>query len=164
MGVAKWKRIHWRELGGSSADTPHGHFGGLILDDLCEWGAPQQQSFCATSTNWSNWNSVRTMGHLGCPFSVSWISYCIVACHRGEISSESHLDSHLNCEQSWTVSSEAFSLKWMKPLKGHFCDFFQTSAAACHLCMSDFMIHSVQHFKPLNQYFIKGCMACHGCH
>ena len=45
--------IFW-PVGGSSAETPHGHFGALILYDLDEWGAPQQQRLCATSTNWSN--------------------------------------------------------------------------------------------------------------
>ena len=47
-------------VGGSSAETPHGHFGALILYDPGGWGAPQQQSQCATSTNWSNCDSVST--------------------------------------------------------------------------------------------------------
>ncbi len=41
--VAKWKRVHRKKdffiflpVGGSSADTPHGHFGGLSQNDLCK--------------------------------------------------------------------------------------------------------------------------------
>ncbi len=46
-------RVLFWPVGGSSAEAPHGHFGALILYDLGGWGVPQQQSLCATSTNWS---------------------------------------------------------------------------------------------------------------
>ncbi len=43
--------LNFWPVGGSSAETPHSHFGALILYDLDQWGAPQQQGLCATSTN-----------------------------------------------------------------------------------------------------------------
>ncbi len=46
-------RVFFWPVGGSSAEAPRGHFGALILYDLGGWGVPQQQSLCATSTNWS---------------------------------------------------------------------------------------------------------------
>ncbi len=49
-----WTRFfNFRPVGGSSAETPHSHFGALILYYPGGWRAPQQQSLCATSTNWS---------------------------------------------------------------------------------------------------------------
>ncbi len=51
--------IFWPVVG-SSADIPQCHFGGLSQYDLGKWGAPQQQSLGAKSTNWSSWYSVRT--------------------------------------------------------------------------------------------------------
>ncbi len=40
-------------VGGSSEENPHSHLGSLILYNHGGWGVPQQQSLCATSTNWS---------------------------------------------------------------------------------------------------------------
>ncbi len=36
----------FRPVGGSSAETSHGHFGALILNDPGEWGVPQQHCLC----------------------------------------------------------------------------------------------------------------------
>ncbi len=55
--------IFW-PVGGSSAETPHGHFGPLILYDLVGWGAAQQRWTNATTTNWSNLRLRQQTPHL----------------------------------------------------------------------------------------------------
>ena len=106
---------HFWPVGGSSADTPHGHFGGLILDDLGEWGAPQQQSFCATSTNWSNWNSVRTPHTMmSCKIMLS-TSFDVMTPRRGVRHSLTlhnvtpHARSHLQGPLQWKLQKLHFS-------------------------------------------------------